>query len=460
MIKAGVTPLFALVLFLTGTATAFAVPPPRDRTPPVISNLHAELITTNSVLIVWTTDEPADSDIKYGISPKTNINGPGDSTLVLSHTIALSGLVAATGYDFCVESRDAANNKAQACGTFTTLAVPPPDTTAPVITAHADINVQAPDAGGVIVSYTLPTATDNVDGPVAVSCTPASDSLFALGSTVVTCTAHDAASNTAASHFTVGVSLTPPPPPPPPPPTPVSIGSGGGARPSYAYVSGFAYPGALISVALRALFSGTDLVKETTAESDGSFSAAFSSFPQGAYFFTVTAKDSTGASSARKGFQFDFSSGDAPLTKEKIIMPPTLWPARETIAWGDNLQVFGNTVPRSGVLVEAGGVLYETKSDDTGLYNILINTARFAPGKLSIRARSSLISAFGYDYSPSKTVVLTLSSVPKADLNGDGKVDMVDFSIFLSKPADLNGDGKVNAADVSVFLKAFSGMSR
>jgi hypothetical protein len=51
----------------------------------------------------------------------------------------------------------------------------------------------------------------------------------------------------------------------------------------------------------------------------------------------------------------------------------------------------------------------------------------------------------------------------RADLNGDGKVDQVDFSIFAAHfgqrgadvPGDLNGDGRVDVADLSLFAAAF-----
>lgn len=114
------------ILSIAPWHVSFAVTHDKDKTPPVISELRAESITDNSSVVLWTTDEPADSDIKYGVNPRTNINGPNDSTLVLSHAIALSGLAAETAYAFCVQSRDEANNKAEACDIFTTTAVAPP----------------------------------------------------------------------------------------------------------------------------------------------------------------------------------------------------------------------------------------------------------------------------------------------------------------------------------------------
>ena len=88
---------------------------------------------------------------------------------------------------------------------------PPPDTTPPTIAAHSNQTIEATDASGATVTYTTPTANDAVDGPVAVSCLPASGGVFPLGSTTVTCTSHDAAGNTASSTFTVLVRDTTPP---------------------------------------------------------------------------------------------------------------------------------------------------------------------------------------------------------------------------------------------------------
>jgi hypothetical protein len=54
------------------------------------------------------------------------------------------------------------------------------------------------------VTYTA-TATDLMDGPVPVSCAPASGSAFPAGTTTVTCSATDAHNNTATGSFTVSV---------------------------------------------------------------------------------------------------------------------------------------------------------------------------------------------------------------------------------------------------------------
>jgi len=60
------------------------------------------------------------------------------------------------------------------------------------------------DTVGKVVNYGDPgDATDAVDGPVPIICTPASGSFFPLGPTLVVCTATDSSGNTATATFTI-----------------------------------------------------------------------------------------------------------------------------------------------------------------------------------------------------------------------------------------------------------------
>jgi hypothetical protein len=78
------------------------------------------------------------------------------------------------------------------------------DTTKPLLSLPADIVVDATGPGGAAVSFTA-SAQDAVDGPVAVTCLPASGSTFAIGATQVDCNAVDLAVNVANGSFTVTV---------------------------------------------------------------------------------------------------------------------------------------------------------------------------------------------------------------------------------------------------------------
>ncbi len=81
------------------------------------------------------------------------------------------------------------------------------DATKPVLSLPAAITAEAAGAAGARVSYTA-TATDNVDGALTPSCTPAGGGTFALGTTRVACTVSDAAGNTATGSFDVKVQDT------------------------------------------------------------------------------------------------------------------------------------------------------------------------------------------------------------------------------------------------------------
>ena len=76
----------------------------------------------------------------------------------------------------------------------------------PIISGATDITVYTGDTNGKNVSFS-PTATDSIDGTVAVDCSPASGFLFPIASTTVTCTASNSAFATTTVPFVVGVVL-------------------------------------------------------------------------------------------------------------------------------------------------------------------------------------------------------------------------------------------------------------
>jgi hypothetical protein len=83
------------------------------------------------------------------------------------------------------------------------------DTTPPVLSGvSGPITTAATSAAGAIVSFTLPTALDLVDGPVAGTCDRTSGTTFPLGATTVACTATDAHGNTAHASFGVSIADT------------------------------------------------------------------------------------------------------------------------------------------------------------------------------------------------------------------------------------------------------------
>ena len=95
---------------------------------------------------------------------------------------------------------DASGNSASASQSITVL-----DTEAPVFAPNAEavLEVNATSLNGAPVTFSL-RVTDNV-GVTSVSCNPTSGSVFPVGTTHVTCTASDAAGNSASLSFDVSV---------------------------------------------------------------------------------------------------------------------------------------------------------------------------------------------------------------------------------------------------------------
>jgi hypothetical protein len=81
---------------------------------------------------------------------------------------------------------------------------PPPDVTPPTLHLPDDITVEATDASGTNVTYSV-TATDDRDPNPTVTCTPSSGSFFPVGTTTVNCQATDASGNVATGSFVVHV---------------------------------------------------------------------------------------------------------------------------------------------------------------------------------------------------------------------------------------------------------------
>lgn len=81
------------------------------------------------------------------------------------------------------------------------------DTTKPLLTLPANITAEATSPLGAVVKWSA-SAIDDKDGAVAVTCTPASGSLVALGTRNVSCSARDAVGNVGTGSFTVTVRDT------------------------------------------------------------------------------------------------------------------------------------------------------------------------------------------------------------------------------------------------------------
>jgi len=83
----------------------------------------------------------------------------------------------------------------------------PADTVPPTVLVPDDITLQTEDQNGASATFN-PQAIDNIDELITPTCSPASGSVFAIGTTEVVCTATDSSGNTASNSFNVIVEYT------------------------------------------------------------------------------------------------------------------------------------------------------------------------------------------------------------------------------------------------------------
>ena len=98
-----------------------------DTEPPVISNIAISEITSNSVVISWTTDEPATNHVDYGEGADYGLLTEEGTTLTTDHRVKITGLsgsflfFSSSKYHFRVISMDDLGNMVESeDGTFTT----------------------------------------------------------------------------------------------------------------------------------------------------------------------------------------------------------------------------------------------------------------------------------------------------------------------------------------------------
>ncbi|MDP3965753.1 MAG: fibronectin type III domain-containing protein [bacterium] len=211
-----------------------------DTTPPAISSIAATNIEDKSAVIIWTTNEIADSQVEYGKSASYGSQTSLDGAFVTDHSVTLTGLSSATQYHYRVKSRDSAENLAIS-GDNVFLTTGTPDKTEPrdiIPPAISDVAVTTDENSAVIAWFTdEPTRSFVLYGPTTAYGSQTELNITLLTSHTVTVTGltpeteynfqivdEDATSNRTFFEnrvFTTKTALPPEPEKPPPPPAPI-----------------------------------------------------------------------------------------------------------------------------------------------------------------------------------------------------------------------------------------------
>ena len=163
-----------------------------------------------------------------------------------------------------------------------------------------------------------------------------------------------------------------------------------------------------------------------------------------------------------------------------IFIAPTIATDKSEVRRGDNIVIFGQTVPASEVTISVNSeeeFFMKKIADATGTYLLNFDTSVLDMGQHLTKSKAALndeITAFGkvagFTVGTKNVLAGLLSVSKKGDLNKDGKINLVDFSIaafWYKKPLSsafipreikhLNGDGKVDLVDFSIMAFYWTG---
>jgi hypothetical protein len=272
--------------------------------------------------------------------------------------------------------------------------------------------------------------------------------------------------------FSIGVvPSTAPPAPPAPPPTPTVGVPGGGdfLKTSDVTISGKAYPSAKIYL----LKDGKESVV-ISAASNGTWSAKLTGLERGTYTFGIYAIDSKSRKSATISSTVSVISGTG-NTVTNIFLAPTVSAEKTSVDPGEPFILSGQGTPGSITELtfskQASGagdpIVATTTVDSNGLWNMDFPTKGLSKSGYEVKTRAIFTNGDGSGFGRLLSLGIGQDAAPdlaaRSDMNNDGKVNIVDFSILLfswggnDANADINGNGKVDLADFSIMIFYWTG---
>lgn len=266
-----------------------------------------------------------------------------------------------------------------------------------------------------------------------------------------------------------------------PPVNPPGGGGGGGggyvAPPvvTQANFSGRAYPKSAVT-----LLKDAQVAAATVAGADANFQINLTGLSAGNYIFSVYSEDKNGIRSSLLTFPISVTSG-ATTNVSGIFIAPTIAVDKSEVKRGDNIAIFGQSASQADITISVNSdeeFFAKTISDKDGIYLYNFDTAileyathyiksKAIIGNLAISGWSNSIS---FKVGEKNVAIESEKKALKGDLNNDGKVNLIDFSIaaywykrtisasFATIEKErLNGDGKVNLIDFSIMAYYWTG---
>ncbi len=253
-------------------------------------------------------------------------------------------------------------------------------------------------------------------------------------------------------------------------------GGGGGSSPTgggtgVVNLSGRAYPGSRVT-----LLKDAQIAVTTIAGPDARFTISLFNLSAGSYALSLYGEDGALRRSESVNFPVTVTANTS-TDIGGIFLSPTIAVDKAEVKRGDNLAIFGQSANQSTVTIQVNSeqeIFATAKADKDGIYLYNLDTAPLEFGDHSTRSKSAMageISTFSQrvPFKVGSANVLTAVEGKKCDrkgnVNGDCKVNLVDFSIvayWYNRPGppsnvDINNDGKVTLIDFSIMAYNWTG---
>ncbi len=252
-------------------------------------------------------------------------------------------------------------------------------------------------------------------------------------------------------------------------PPPSGGGGGGGWTPpsvtTKVIFKGKAYPNSSITILKDGKVATT-----VKADSNTDFKAEITNLTAGIYTFGLWAKDENDIKSITYTLTFHVQT-DTITTVSGIYLPPTIDIDKTKLQRGEILNILGQTIPNVevDVYIFSEEIIKKAQADEIGAWFLPFNTQSLEDGLHITKARFQLNneerSGFGevLSFYIGEGVPPGEPICPRADLNKDGRTNLVDFSILLYQwgtdnvCCDLNGNRVVDLPDFSIMLYYWTG---
>lgn len=248
--------------------------------------------------------------------------------------------------------------------------------------------------------------------------------------------------------------------PPAPPPAAVTF-------------KGRAYPQSRVTV-----LKDGQIAVTTLAGLDAFFEITLSGLSAGNYNFALYSEDGRGGRSVLLTLAVTLTAG-ASTVITGIFISPTIDVDKAEVKRGDNIAIFGQSFPKAEVVIAVNSekeIFVRTDSDKNGVYLYNFDTSPLDIGQHFTKSKAmtdGLISSFSEAVNfgvSDRTVRKVKKKFLKGDLNDDGRVNLIDFSIaafwykrplsdaFKAVEAErLNGDEVITLVDFSIMAYYWTG---